>query len=75
MTRVWDLPLRLFHWAMVVAVVVAAITGFLTPEWWLDLHSVAGYALGVLLAFRLVWGVFCTEHLAYSSGITRRARG
>jgi len=67
MTRVWDLPLRLFHWAMVVAVVVAAITGFLTPEWWLDLHSVAGYALGVLLAFRLVWGVFGSPYSRFRS--------
>jgi len=43
---VWDLPLRLFHWFMVIAVSVAGITGFLAPSWWLDTHVVAGYAIG-----------------------------
>ncbi|NQV83129.1 MAG: cytochrome b/b6 domain-containing protein [Rhodospirillales bacterium] len=55
-TLVWDLPLRLFHWAMVCVVAVAGVTGFLAPEWWLDLHVIAGYALGTLLTFRLAWG-------------------
>jgi len=55
-TLVWDLPLRLFHWAMVTVVAVAGVTGFLAPEWWLDLHVIAGYALGTLLTFRIAWG-------------------
>ncbi len=53
---VWDLPLRLFHWAMVGVVAVAGVTGFLAPEWWLDVHVLAGYALATLLVFRAVWG-------------------
>ena len=53
---VWDLPLRLFHWFIVIAVSVAGITGFLAPSWWLDTHVVAGYAIGILLVFRIAWG-------------------
>ncbi|HER26557.1 MAG TPA: cytochrome B, partial [Rhodospirillales bacterium] len=66
-TRVWDLPLRLFHWAMVPTVIVVAVTGFLAPQWWLGLHSIAGYALGVLLAFRLLWGVVGSPYSRFSS--------
>jgi len=54
---VWDLPLRLFHWSMVCVVTLAAVTGYLAPEWWLDFHVYAGYTLGVLLTFRLFWGI------------------
>jgi cytochrome b len=53
----WDLPLRLFHWSMAGCVVVALVTGFLAPPWWLDVHVYAGYGLCLLLGFRLVWGL------------------
>ncbi|MDP6066183.1 MAG: cytochrome b/b6 domain-containing protein [Alphaproteobacteria bacterium] len=53
---VWDLPTRLFHWGLVACVAIAAGSGFLAPEWWLDWHAVAGYGVGILLAFRLAWG-------------------
>ncbi len=53
---IWDLPLRLFHWALVGVVSLAAITGYFFEDWWLDIHVYAGYSLTCLLAFRLVWG-------------------
>ncbi len=64
---VWDLPLRVFHWGMVSVVVLAGITGFLAPEWWLDLHIIAGYALGALLAFRLAWGFVGSPYSRFNS--------
>lgn len=54
-SAVWDLPTRLFHWALV------ALIGF---SWWaaendeLELHMYSGYAILTLLLFRLLWGVF-----------------
>lgn len=54
---VWDLPLRLFHWFLVATVSILLITGFLAEESWLSWHEVAGYGLGILIAFRLVWGL------------------
>lgn len=66
-TMVWDLPLRLFHWAMVCVVVVASVTGFFAPEWWLDLHVIVGYALGVLLTFRLIWGFFGSHYSKFKN--------
>jgi cytochrome b len=52
---VWDLPTRLFHWALV------ALLAF---SWWsgkndeLELHLYSGYAILTLLLFRLLWGLF-----------------
>ncbi len=56
--RVWDLPTRLFHWVLVVSVAVALITGFVAPEWWMGVHSVAGYIIVALVVFRVVWALF-----------------
>ena len=55
-TRIWDLPTRLFHWALVLCVlglVVSAKVGGMA----LDLHAVLGYSVLCLLLFRLIWGV------------------
>jgi cytochrome b len=52
--RVWDLPTRLFHWALVFCVVSLAITAY--RENALDWHAKLGYAVCALLLFRLVWG-------------------
>lgn len=54
-TRVWDLPTRLFHWALVVLVALQFATaefGFLSMEW----HYRFGWATLALLVFRIVWG-------------------
>lgn len=53
---IWDLPLRLFHWSMVIMVTIAAVTGYFFEDWWLDVHVYAGYVLACLLVFRLIWG-------------------
>ena len=49
---VWDLPVRLLHWALAAAVAVA----WLSTLGWFRAHEPAGYvALGVVAA-RLAWG-------------------
>jgi cytochrome b len=53
--RVWDLPTRLFHWALafgVVAAIVSARLGGAAMTW----HMRFGDAIFTLLAFRLTWG-------------------
>lgn len=53
--RVWDLPTRVFHWALAACVVAQVITGYIGGgiiEW----HARIGYAVFALLLFRIVWG-------------------
>lgn len=52
--RVWDAPLRIFHWLLVVTVVVALYTGWLGGSW-MSWHERAGLAIVGLLSFRLAW--------------------
>ncbi len=64
--RVWDLPTRLFHWALVALV----LTSYLTGEFWrgLDMqwHKLSGYGILTLLLFRLAWGVWGTRHARFA---------
>lgn len=59
-TLVWDLPLRVFHWALGLAVVGAFITVKLGLMEW---HGRLGGLALALLLFRLVWG-FVGSHTA-----------
>ncbi|MFL9665671.1 cytochrome b/b6 domain-containing protein [Variovorax sp. AB1(2024)] len=52
-TRVWDLPTRLFHWALAIAVIGLIGTGLNGIMEW---HFRLGYAVLALLLFRLAWG-------------------
>lgn len=52
--KVWDLPIRLFHWTLVALIVVLAASGQFGK---LELHMAVGPAVLVLLLFRLGWGV------------------
>jgi len=62
--KVWDVPLRLFHWLLVAAIAIA----FLSSEgdspiasW----HIAAGWVAVVLIVFRLVWGFIGGEHARF----------
>jgi cytochrome b len=68
--RVWDLPVRLFHWLIV------ALFAFC---WWsaendhLDWHMLSGYAVLTLVLFRIYWG-FAGSATARFSSFLRRPR-
>lgn len=54
--RIWDLPTRLFHWALVGCVLGAVISAKLGGNamvW----HMRLGYAVLALVVFRLLWGL------------------
>lgn len=64
--RVWDWPLRLFHWLLVLAVVGCYTTGKLGGSL-TDWHQrLGGLVLGLLI-FRLIWGFVGTEHARFVS--------
>jgi cytochrome b len=54
-TRVWDLPTRLFHWLLAIAVVGLVVTGQVGGIW-MNWHFRLGYSVLALLLFRFVWG-------------------
>lgn len=52
--KVWDVPTRLFHWSLVVGILVS----YLTFEFdYMDIHVISGACVLALVIFRLVWGV------------------
>jgi cytochrome b len=53
--RVWDLPVRLFHWTLVLLMVVSYFTGRWGGDW-MKFHFWSGYAILTLLLFRIAWG-------------------
>ena len=55
LVRVWDLPTRLFHWALVVCIVGLVTTAQIGGNA-MDWHFRFGYSVLTLLLFRLVWG-------------------
>ncbi|MEQ1561075.1 MAG: cytochrome b/b6 domain-containing protein [Methyloglobulus sp.] len=61
--KVWDLPLRIFHWLLVAGFFVA----YLTEDDLLRVHVWAGYLVAGLLLFRLVWGFAGNEYARFSS--------
>ena len=51
--KVWDLPVRLFHWAIVLLIFAAWLSQELNR---MEIHVWIGYTILTLLLFRLVWG-------------------
>jgi cytochrome b len=62
--RLWDLPVRVFHWSLVLAVGTAVVTGELGGSW-MTLHGQAGLAIVGLVVFRLVWGLIGSTHARF----------
>jgi cytochrome b len=79
---VWDLPVRLFHWLLVLSI----LASYLTREFdYRQYHMWIGYWTLGLVVFRLLWGfvgprnarfsgflVAPSKLLAYSAGLFRR---
>lgn len=56
--RVWDLPTRVFHWALVALIAAAWLTSeFGMIEW----HAWIGQAALALVVYRLIWGVIGSQ--------------
>jgi len=63
MHPVWDLPTRLCHWGLVIAVVLSWVS---QEEDYLQVHEVSGYAVLLLVCFRIVWGFVGSIHSRFN---------
>lgn len=63
---VWDLPVRVTHWALVLAVAGCWATHYAGIEWF-GWHRRLGYTVLVLVAFRIAWGFIGTRHARFAS--------
>ena len=67
---VWDLPLRLWHWALAVCILAA----WFTPTVYDRTHRIVGYTVLALLASRLVWGFWGSRYSRFRMvGVRLRA--
>ncbi len=63
--KVWDPLVRIFHWSLVALFAFSFVTG----DEWKYAHIRSGYAIGILLAIRIVWGLVGTRHARFTSFI------
>jgi cytochrome b len=62
---VWDVPTRVFHWALALSFAGAFLTA--ESERYRDVHVTLGYTMLGLVAFRLVWGLIGTRYARFRS--------
>ena len=63
--KVWDRPVRLFHWSLAGSVALC----WLTADELQSLHEVEGYAAACLIGLRLVLGIAGTRYARFSQFI------
>ena len=61
---VWDMPVRVFHWLLVISFAGAWLTA--ESEAQQMLHYAFGYTACALILFRIVWGVIGTRYARFT---------
>ncbi len=67
--KVWDLPIRLFHWSLVSLIVLQWATAEDDVAYNMTWHMYGGYAILCLIAFRLLWGIVGSHHARFHTFI------
>ncbi len=64
--KVWDLPVRLFHWALVALFAFMFFSGKMKGNW-MEWHMYSGYTILALVLFRVLWGFAGSTFARFSS--------
>jgi cytochrome b len=60
--KVWDIPTRLFHWALVILFAMSSYSAFESKfGFYGDMHLYSGVAIIALLIWRIIWGLVGSE--------------
>jgi cytochrome b len=59
---VWDSPVRLFHWTLVLLIGFSWLSGEME---WMEWHMYSGYAVLALVLFRILWGFVGSTHARF----------
>lgn len=65
-TRVWDLPVRVFHWALVLLVISQIVTVSIGGNA-MEYHVLGGYTILTLVVFRIAWGFLGTSTARFAN--------
>jgi cytochrome b len=65
---VWDIPVRLFHWLLVLCLLGQWLTAEVLEDA-MDIHFYIGYFTLGLIIFRLIWGFVGTKYAKFNSFI------
>lgn len=60
---VWDVPVRLFHWLLVLLIGFSWLSGEME---WMTWHLYSGYAVLTLILFRIIWGFSGSTHARFA---------
>ena len=63
-TDVWDLPVRIFHWVLVLLVLSQVATATIGGNA-MEFHALGGYAILALVLFRILWGFAGGTHARF----------
>lgn len=64
--RVWDLPVRLFHWLLAAALIASLVSGLKGGNF-MAWHGRLGILIAGLLGFRLAWGLTGSTYSRFTS--------
>lgn len=70
---VWDLPVRLFHWLLVISLLSAWYTSD-GERGLIDYHLKIGYFILGLIIFRILWGLFGTHYAKFSQFLPTKTK-
>ena len=65
-TPVWDIPVRFFHWALVLLIAFSWLSSEMD---WMEWHMYSGYTVLTLVLFRVIWGFVGSSHARFSDFI------
>jgi cytochrome b len=64
--RVWDIPVRSFHWLLALSILGLFVTGKLGGNW-MEWHKKIGFFVLGLIAFRIIWGFIGSHHARFKN--------